>query len=81
MAVNLINDWTSGEMVGGPFRRTRTFVPRRVCATGDCTTVLSIYNEDPYCAIYAGNSRQDRHGVWRGCHRRSNGDTSPREVD
>jgi hypothetical protein len=79
MAVHLVNDWISGEMVGGPSGRTRTFMPRRVCATEECATVLSIYNEDLHCAVHAGSSRPDRHGVRRR-RRRSYGDASLAEV-
>ena len=63
MAVNLVNDSICGERVGGPSRLSRTFVPRRICATENCTTVLSIYNEDPHCAIHSGNLGPDRHDV------------------
>ena len=63
MAVNLVNDSICGERVGGPSRPLRTFVPRRICAAEDCTTVLSIYNEDPHCAVHGGNRGPYRHDV------------------
>ena len=63
MAVNLVNDSICGEGVGGPSRPSRTFVPRRICGAKDCTTVLSIYNEDPHCSIHCRNRGPDRHDV------------------
>ena len=28
----------------------------RICAHPECNTVLSVYNEDPYCSLHAGQS-------------------------
>jgi hypothetical protein len=80
MVVNLVNDSICGERVGGPSRRSQTFGPRRVCAAEDCTTFLSIYNEDPHCAIHASNHGPDRHDVRRRRRRRSYAQTPPGEV-
>ncbi len=43
-----------GELLGGQVRRTRTFLPRRICAVEGCKTILSIYNPRPRCAIHLG---------------------------
>jgi hypothetical protein len=71
MAVNLVSDSICGERVGGPSRPSRTFVARRICAAEECTTVLSIYNEDAHCAIHGSHCGPFRHDIrprrGRGC--------------
>ena len=52
MSVSVIRGSIFADALGGHVRRSRTFVPRRICAEVGCATLLSIYNPRPHCAIH-----------------------------
>ena len=45
---------------GGPIKQNETYPAGRVCEVKDCTTLLSIYNEDELCARCDEKARLDR---------------------
>lgn len=42
----------SGDRIIGASIQSRTFPAGRICAEEDCTTRLSIYNENEYCSLH-----------------------------
>ena len=45
---------------GGRIKRSKTYPTGRVCEAKDCTTRLSIYNQDHLCAHCEETERLDR---------------------
>jgi hypothetical protein len=54
-----MSDRTSphGRPIVGSITECRSYRPGRVCRADGCTTVLSIYNPEPRCAVH------ERHGA------------------
>jgi len=69
-------DVITGEMVGGPNHRARTFTPGRVCAHPGCPVVLSIYNSRDRCSAHDFDTRLSRSAV-HGPHGTRRGDARP----
>lgn len=42
----------AGSTIGGECRPSRRHKGKRVCAHEGCTTILSVYNHDRYCAVH-----------------------------
>jgi hypothetical protein len=52
MVVKLIHGSIPGEGAGVHVKRSRSFVPSRICEAEGCATVLSIYNPKRQCAVH-----------------------------
>lgn len=60
------DDTVGAQPIGGPHRPPPLAGQDRICACDGCGTILSVYNDDPFCArhsfmhVSAGSARHPR---------------------